>query len=91
MELLTLDDSKCADGCPHTQQQQLRAGVKSNTAYRLHDFRRLRRRDSPSSKSESLIRLATELKYPEDSTNDAVDAVAGATLDIKPARYPVWS
>lgn len=43
-------------------------------------------------RDESLLRLATELKYLEDSRNDPGNAphtVAGAKLNIKPARNPV--
>lgn len=44
--------------------------------YRSHQFRRLRRRDPHPGQGESLIHLATELKHPEDSSNDPGDAPA---------------
>lgn len=55
----------------------------------------LRRQQSPSpSRGESLIRLATKLKYLKDSSNDPANnphAVAGTEQDIKPARHLVRS
>lgn len=47
-----------------------------------------------ANQSESLILLAADLKYLEDTNNepcDALDGVSGAKLDIKCARYPAGS
>lgn len=50
---------------------------QGKAVYRLQDFRPLRRHDSPSSRSESLICLTTELKYLQDLSNDRGDAPHG--------------
>lgn len=62
----------------------------AKAGFTLHDFRRLRR--PQPNRGDSLIRLVTELKYLEDSSNDSgatLHGVAGAKTMTQSLSAPL--